>query len=83
MFCPFSAEDSIVCSTTQAHRLSAKAYQDGGQRLQNAFNTFIFDACLTKGANISDEHVLVDAAVSIGLMNKEKVCLCSSTLISD
>ncbi|KAF8139655.1 thioredoxin-like protein [Boletus edulis] len=66
------AEDSIVCGTTQAHRLSAKAYKDGGQVLQDKFNAFIFDACLTKMANISDEDVLVDAAVNTGLMNKEQ-----------
>ncbi|KAH0838802.1 thioredoxin-like protein [Lanmaoa asiatica] len=66
----FSAEDSIVCGTTQAHRLSAKAYRDGGQGLQNKLNTFIFDACLTKGVNINDEDLLVDAAVHIGLMSK-------------
>jgi predicted DsbA family dithiol-disulfide isomerase len=66
------AEDSIVCVTTQAHRLSAKAYQTGGQGVQNRFNAFIFDACLVKGVDISNEDVLVDAAVNIGLMNKEE-----------
>ncbi|KAI9572499.1 thioredoxin-like protein [Boletus coccyginus] len=66
------AEDSIVCATDQVHRLSAKAYQDGGQAMQNKFNALIFDACLAQGADISDEDVLVDAAVRIGLMNKEK-----------
>ena len=83
MFQLSSAEDSIVCATTQAHRLSAKAYQAGGQGLQNKFNAFIFDVCLAKGADISDENVLVDAAVNIGLMNKKEVCLCNPTLTSD
>jgi predicted DsbA family dithiol-disulfide isomerase len=78
-----SAEDSIVCVTTQAHRLSAKAYQTGGQGVQNRFNAFIFDACLVKGVDISNEDVLVDAAVNIGLMNKEEVCLHNSALTSD
>ncbi|KAF8549331.1 thioredoxin-like protein [Imleria badia] len=66
------ADDSILCGTMQAHRLSAKAYQDGGQALQNEFNSFIFDACLARGANLSDEDVLVDASASVGLMNKEE-----------
>lgn len=74
------AEDSIVCVTTQTHRLSAKAYQAGGQGLQNKFNAFIFDACLAKGADISDDDFLVDAAVKIGLMNKEEVWLRNSAL---
>lgn len=79
----FSAEDGIVCGTTQAHRLSTKAYQVGGQALQYKLNTFIFDACLAKGADISDEDLLVEAAVNAGLMNNEEVCLRNLTLTSD
>jgi len=51
--------------------------------MQNKFNALIFDACLAKGVDISDEDVLVDAAVKIGLMNKEKVCCRNSMLTSD
>ncbi|KAG9310398.1 glycoside hydrolase superfamily [Chiua virens] len=66
------ADDSILCVTTQAHRLSAKALKNGGQELQEKFNALIFDACLSKGDNISDENFLVDAAVSVGIMGKEE-----------
>ena len=76
----FRADDSILCETSQAHRLSAKAYQDGGHALQSKFNTLIFEACLANGADLNDEDVLVDAAVSVGLMNKEEVCFYSFVL---
>lgn len=49
--------------------------------MQYKFNAFLFDACLVKGADISDEDVLVDAAVNVGLMNKEEACnFCDLTL---
>ncbi|KIJ62754.1 hypothetical protein HYDPIDRAFT_113841 [Hydnomerulius pinastri MD-312] len=66
------AEDGIVCRSIQAHRLSVKAYQVGGQEMQKELNSILFDACFAKGEDISDITFLADAAVKIGLMNREK-----------
>lgn len=44
--------------------------------MQNKFNARVFDACLAKGVNISDEDWLVNTAVDISLMNKEEVGIC-------
>jgi len=32
----------------------------------------MFDACLSRGGNPSDEDLLIEAAVNVGLMNKEE-----------
>ena len=69
------AEDGIVCRSTQAHRLSVKAYQVGGQAMQQELNSLIFDACFAKGEDISCDNFLADIAVKVGLMNRERVCL--------
>ncbi|KAF8135010.1 thioredoxin-like protein [Boletus edulis] len=66
------AEDGVVCRSIQAHRLSVKAYQVGGQPMQRELNSLIFDACLAKGDDISRESFLADAAVKVGLMNRER-----------
>lgn len=69
------AEDGIVCRSIQAHRLSVKAYQVGGQEMQQQLNSLIFDACFAKGEDISRDNFLADVAVKVGLMNRERVCL--------
>lgn len=67
------AEDGIVCRPNLAHRLSVKAYQIGGQDMQRDFNDIIFNAAFAEGSDISDADFLVNTAVEIGLMNREKV----------
>ncbi|KIK98696.1 hypothetical protein PAXRUDRAFT_823610 [Paxillus rubicundulus Ve08.2h10] len=66
------AEDGIVCRSIQAHRLSVKAYQIGGQAMQHELNSIIFDACFAKGEDISDNAFLADAAAKVGVMNRER-----------
>lgn len=66
------AEDGIVCRPNLAHRLSVKAYQVGGQDMQRDFNDIIFNAAFAEGSDISDADFLVNTAVEIGLMNREK-----------
>jgi len=66
------AEDGIICPTTQAHRLSVKAYQIGGQEMQRELNSVIFEACLMKGEDISDNDILANAAAKVGVMNRER-----------
>ncbi|KAN0092810.1 Thioredoxin-like fold [Tylopilus felleus] len=66
------AEDSVVCRSTQAHRLSVKAYQIGGQTMQQGLISLIFDAYFARGQDISSESFLADAAVKVGLMNRER-----------
>lgn len=51
-----------------------KAYQVGGQAMQQQLNSLIFDACLAKGEDISSDTFLADAAVKVGLMNRGRVC---------
>lgn len=67
------AEDGVLCRSTQAHRLSVKAYQVGGQEMQQQLNTLIFDASCTRGEDISRDSFLADVAVKVGLMNRERV----------
>ena len=67
------AEDGVVCRPNLAHRLAVKAYQVGGQDLQRKFNDIIFNAAFAEGNDISDTDFLVNTAVEIGLMNREKV----------
>jgi predicted DsbA family dithiol-disulfide isomerase len=69
------AEDGVICRSIQAHRLSVKAYQVGGQEMQQQLNSLIFDACFAKGEDISRDNFLADVAVKAGLMNRERVCL--------
>lgn len=64
-----------------------KAYQVGGQPMQQQLNSLLFDACFAKGEDISRESFLADAAVKVGLMNRERACspfyhrpVCSDTL---
>ena len=51
-----------------------KAYQVGGQAMQQPLNSIIFDACFAKGEDISTDDFLADAAVKVGLMNRDRVC---------
>ncbi|KAG6329400.1 hypothetical protein ID866_9689 [Astraeus odoratus] len=66
------AEDGVVCRTNLAHRLAAKAYLVGGTEMQKELNDIIFREALAEGNDITDIDFLVDAAVEIGLMNREK-----------
>ncbi|KAG1747151.1 thioredoxin-like protein [Suillus paluster] len=64
------AEDGIVARSTQAHRLSVKAYKVGGQEMQGKLNDIIFQAVFVDCQDISDVELLADAAEKIDLMNK-------------
>lgn len=66
------AEDGVVCRPNLAHRLAVKAYHVGGQDMQREFNDIIFKAAFADGRDISDPDFLVDTAVQVGLMNREK-----------
>ncbi|KAG9315280.1 thioredoxin-like protein [Chiua virens] len=66
------ADDGIVCRSTQAHRLAVKAYQVGGQAMQHHLVSLLFDACFAKCEDISNNTFLADAAVKVGLMNRDR-----------
>ncbi|KAI6039778.1 thioredoxin-like protein [Pisolithus marmoratus] len=66
------AEDGVICRPNLAHRLAVKAYQVGGQDMQRDFNDVIFHAAFAEGRDINDSDFLIEAAVQIGLMNREK-----------
>ena len=62
-----------MCQTIRAHRLSRKAFDVGGQDLQEKFLDTIFHAYFTEGKNISDFDVLADMSEQVGVMPKDKV----------
>ncbi|KAL4062229.1 thioredoxin-like protein [Scleroderma yunnanense] len=66
------ADDGILCRPNLAHRLAVKAYQVGGQDMQRDFNDIVFNAAFAEGNDISDSDFLINTAVEIGLMNRDK-----------
>lgn len=42
--------------------------------MQQQLNSLLFDACFANGEDISSDNFLADAAVKVGLMNRERVC---------
>ncbi|KAI0749423.1 thioredoxin-like protein [Daedaleopsis nitida] len=62
-----------VSQTIRAHRLSRKAYELGGQEMQEKFLDKLFYAYFTEGKNISDADILGEAAEEVGMMSKAKV----------
>ncbi|KAI0707418.1 thioredoxin-like protein [Earliella scabrosa] len=61
-----------VCQTIRAHRLSRKAFELGGQELQEKFLEAIFYAYFTKGRNISDFDTLAELAEEVGVLSKDQ-----------
>lgn len=43
--------------------------------MQQGLISLIFDAYFARGQDISSESFLADAAVKVGLMNRERVCV--------
>ncbi|RPD59992.1 thioredoxin-like protein [Lentinus tigrinus ALCF2SS1-7] len=64
--------DGTVSQTIRAHRLSRKAFELGGQEMQEKYMDAIFHAYFTEGKNISDYEVLGELAEQAGIMSKEK-----------
>lgn len=67
----FKLNEGVVSSTVRAHRLTAKAYRLGGQRLQLSVLTALFKAYTSDAKDIGSLEVLGDIAESTGLMAKE------------
>lgn len=65
-------DEGVVCRAVLAHRLAVKAYQVGGQEMQQELNKTIFHAAFEQGSDISDPDFLIQAAVKVGLMNEER-----------
>ncbi|KAI0359982.1 thioredoxin-like protein [Trametes cingulata] len=62
-----------LCQTIRAHRLLRKAYEVGGQELQEKFLDVLFYAYFTEGKNIADIDLLGELAESCGVLPKDKV----------
>jgi protein-disulfide isomerase-like protein with CxxC motif len=62
-----------MSQTTRAHRLTLKAWQLGGMKLQQAFAKRLFKAHFEDGAIISDVEMLSDVAEAAGVMTKDSV----------
>jgi len=64
--------DGLLSQSTRAHRLSVKAYQVGGQEMQQAVLLAYFKAYFHEGNDIGNLDVLGDIAQNAGLMGKEQ-----------
>jgi predicted DsbA family dithiol-disulfide isomerase len=62
----------VVSQTTYAHRLSRKAYLEGGQDLQLPLLSAVFKAYCGEEKDIGDVEILGDIAESVGMMSKEE-----------
>lgn len=62
-----------MSQSTRGHRLSQKAYQIGGEKLQLPLLCALFKAHLEDGRDIADLDVLSDLAEGVGMMTKEEV----------
>lgn len=62
----------VISQTTYAHRLSRKAYLEGGQDLQLPFLGAVFKAYCGEEKDIGDVHVLSEIADSVGWMSSEE-----------
>ncbi|KAF7972535.1 hypothetical protein HWV62_17838 [Athelia sp. TMB] len=64
------ASGGMVSQTTRAHRLALKAYQTGGQDMQQAvIRQFFFHGC-GEGKDIGNYELLADIAASAGVMGR-------------
>jgi predicted DsbA family dithiol-disulfide isomerase len=62
-----------MSQSTKAHRLSRKAYKQGGQKLQIPVLRALYKAHLEFEKDIADYDVLGDIAEAEGVMSKDKV----------
>lgn len=64
------ASGGLVSQTTRAHRLALKAYQKGGQTMQQAvIQQFFYEGC-GQGKDIGNYELLADIAEKAGVMSK-------------
>ncbi|KAH9856593.1 thioredoxin-like protein [Lenzites betulinus] len=61
-----------LCQTIRAHRLVRKAFDVGGQELQDKLLESLFFTYFTEGKSISDYDYLSDLAESEGVMTKDE-----------
>ncbi|KAI0714305.1 thioredoxin-like protein [Cerioporus squamosus] len=64
--------EGTVSQTIRAHRLSRKAFELGGQDMQEKFLDATYHAYFTEGKNIGDYDVLGELAEQAGVMSKEE-----------
>jgi len=62
----------VMSQSTRGHRLSRKAYQLGGEKLQTPVLCALFKAHLEEGQDIADLEILSDIAAKTGMMTKEE-----------
>lgn len=60
-------EHSVHVRTRAAHRLLHLALEEGGAAQQGALKEALLDAYFAKAANVADQALLTDLAVSVGL----------------
>lgn len=62
-----------VCQTIRPHRLLRKAYEIGGQELQEKVLDKLYFAYFTEGKNVADYDYLAELADTTGVLTKDQV----------
>lgn len=65
--------DGQLCQTLRAHRLLRKAFEVGGQELQEKVQDVLFYTYFTEGKDISDLEYLTELADTAGVLTKDQV----------
>ncbi|EIW57443.1 thioredoxin-like protein [Trametes versicolor FP-101664 SS1] len=64
--------DGQLCQTLRAHRLLRKAFEVGGQELQEKVQDVLFYTYFTEGKDISDLDYLTELADASGVLTKDQ-----------
>ncbi|OJT07199.1 hypothetical protein TRAPUB_1929 [Trametes pubescens] len=64
--------DGQLCQTIRAHRLLRKAFEVGGQELQEKVQDVLFYTYFTEGKDVSDLEYLTDLADTAGVLTKDQ-----------
>ena len=68
-----SKPGGLICSTSRAHKLLYKAWNIGGQTIQQALLDGLFKANFYNKIDISNKHVLAAIGEKAGVMSKQEV----------
>lgn len=66
-------EDGQLSQSTRAHRLAAKAYQIGGESVQQQLLKAYFKAFFEEGKDIGNLELLGNIVQEIGFLSKAEV----------
>ncbi|EGN99114.1 hypothetical protein SERLA73DRAFT_73673 [Serpula lacrymans var. lacrymans S7.3] len=65
-------DEGLMCQSANAHRLSVKAYQTGGQEMQQKVVATLFEASFVESQDLSNLDILADLAAKAELMDREQ-----------